>query len=245
MTSNFDRAAAEQDIKHVAAEASYHSSGTILNAPDPSSSYQHGKLDRTGSVDGSTSLPTTSTTVDGAYSIGSTDASGVADRYENKFTSPATEVASGTGSRTVQAMPELVQDLGTTVQTQRTTRAVVTETTDAAYIPPATTTPQVVASTYTAVDAVPQHNSTSTVQHHGIIGHNQTLDASNVKQDLNAASGATVGAAQLGIPHSTGSHSLAQDSSATGNHHTQHTATGGSDAHKESMMSKIKHVFKK
>lgn len=235
MAHKYSRSTAERDLKETAQVASEHSSGTILNAPDPNSSYAHVKMERSGSVNANTTMPTTQSTIDGAYSIGSTDASGVAANYDNQFTTPATEVVSGSGSRTVQALPEQVQDRGTTVQTQKITRAVIKESSPVTYIPPATTTSQTVgtASTiYTTGEAYP----TRAVANQGTIGG--TFESTSTQQ------ASTVGATTThsGIPHSPASHTLAQDSTQTG---AEHTSTTGAAPHKESMMSKLKHVFKK
>lgn len=246
MSATFDRAAAEQDIKNVAAEASEHSSGTILNAPDPSSSYAHGKLERTGSLDEDTNMPTTKTTVSGAYAIGSTSAADSATNYDNKFTTPATETL-GSGSRTLQVLPEQVQDLGTTVQTERTSYAVVREAEPVTYIPPTSN------ATYTEPQAVRTYTTTGSEQQYssgGAVEEQKTSHANNVSQGHSSASRATDGSAQSGVPHSSASHSLAQDSTTTNNlSHGSTTGTGASaeesGTHKESMFSKLKHAFKK
>lgn len=134
-TNIIDREAAVQDIKDTAAEASHHSSGDVLNMANPNSRYAHGKFERTGSVNENTNMPTTNTTVAGAYDIGNTSTTDVTSNYDNKFTEPETHTV-GTGSRTVQALPEEVHDLGSTVQTQRTTHVLQTQAEPVQYIAP-------------------------------------------------------------------------------------------------------------
>ncbi|CCG85048.1 protein of unknown function [Taphrina deformans PYCC 5710] len=254
----FDREAAEQDLKDTAADASYHSSGTVLNQADQNSKYAHGKLHRTGSIDENTSLPTTDTTIDGAYAIGQTSATESASNYQNKFTEPESHTV-GTGSRTIQELPEHVVDMGSTVQTKRTTHVLQTEADPVQYISPqGAAIGHVTSGGTTYTSDVPQVSTRSTsnhttdardahlaqqvsahaghdgvVHHHGIVGQNQTIEPQDVK--LNAGSGTAVGTSSLGMPHGT---------TGTTTHTSSHDATTAeSPKQKEGFMSKIKHAL--
>lgn len=176
MTSNFSRREAEAQLKETAADASYHSSGDVLNTAASDSKYAHGAMERTGSVDGNTALPSTNTTVDGAYAIGHTSTANTVENYDNKFTTPATH-SIGNGSRSVQQLPEEVHDLGSTVQTQKTTHVITTEsqpTKTTAYIPPSS------GATYTTGTAGQAYTTTGTS---GLSSSQGQYDTSNTSSD--------------------------------------------------------------
>lgn len=269
MTSNFSRSQAEADLKETAADASYHSSGDVLNTAAPDSKYAHGAMERSGSIDGNTNLPSTETNFSGAYAIGHTSTAGTAEAYDNKFTTPATQTV-GTGSRTVQSLPEQVTDLGSTVQTHKTTHIIteaVAPTTTTTYIPPKsnatyttgsagqayTTTTSSAAATAgetrhlsSGISTQDSHATTSAGHaHHGIIGNNTTIrPADDTHIQLNAASGAAVGTSAMGIPHSTASTSAAKHGQST-THDAASDVDHTAQPKKEGMMSKIKHAFHK
>lgn len=136
-SSGYDRDQAESDLKATAVESSQHSSGNVLDMADKKSAYAHGNEHLLNKVDENTSMPSTDTTVDGAYSIGHTSTAGVADNYSQAFPERDTHTV-GTGSRTIQTLPSHVQDLGTTVQTNRTQHILQTEADPVTYIPPQT-----------------------------------------------------------------------------------------------------------
>jgi len=221
MASQFNRAEAESQLKEVAAEASYHSSGDVLNQADEQSRFAHGKFERTGSAEGLTTLPSTTTTVDGAYHIGHTDAENVGQNYVNKFSTPASHTI-GSGSRSTQVLPEQVNDLGSTVQTNIIQHAVTKVSEPTVYIPPQTSSGLESVATSTNTLPGPGHSlntsgsafpvttgtsnhttSDSTRSHHGVVGHNQTLYPTTLTAGIsgNPVSGVAVGTTSLGIAH--------------------------------------------
>lgn len=135
-SSGYDRAAAEQDLKETAIDASKHSSGDVLDMANKNSAYAHGNEHLLSKVDENTTMPSADTTVSGAYSLGQTSTAGVAQNYSTEFPERETHTV-GSGSRTINTLPSHVEDLGTTVQTNRTTHVVQQERDPTVtYIPP-------------------------------------------------------------------------------------------------------------